>query len=52
MDDYSALAYRIAGGVADVRGCLILSRDGLNISSYPRRRDGREAGLGEVRFAR
>jgi hypothetical protein len=35
MDDYSALAYRIAGGVADVRGCLILSRDGLVLGSYP-----------------
>jgi len=35
MDDYSALAYRIAGGVADVRGCLILSRDGLILGSYP-----------------
>lgn len=35
MDDYSALAYRIAGSVADVRGCLILSRDGLILGSYP-----------------
>jgi hypothetical protein len=35
MDDYSALAYRIAGGVNDVRGCLILSRDGLILGSYP-----------------
>jgi hypothetical protein len=35
MDDYSALAYRIAGGLADVRGCLILSRDGLILGSFP-----------------
>ena len=35
MDDYSALAYRIAGGVAPIRGCLILSRDGLILGSYP-----------------
>jgi hypothetical protein len=35
MDDYSALAHRIAGGLADVRGCLILSRDGLIVGSYP-----------------
>jgi hypothetical protein len=35
MDDYSALAYRIAGGVADERGRLILSRDGLILGSYP-----------------
>jgi hypothetical protein len=35
MDDYSSLAHRIAGGVADVRGCLILSRDGLILGSFP-----------------
>jgi hypothetical protein len=35
MDDYSALAHRIAGGLAGVRGCLILSRDGLIVGSYP-----------------
>lgn len=35
MDDYSALAHRVAGAVADVRGCLILSRDGLVLGSYP-----------------
>jgi hypothetical protein len=35
MDDYSSLAHRIAGGLADVRGCLILSRDGLILGSYP-----------------
>ena len=50
MDDYSALAYRIAGGVADVRGCLILSRDGLILGSYPTTRRPRPAG--EVRLAR
>ena len=26
---------RIAGGVGDVRGCLILSRDGLVLGLYP-----------------
>jgi hypothetical protein len=35
MDDYSSLAHRIAGGVADVRSCLILSRDGLILGSFP-----------------
>jgi hypothetical protein len=35
MDDYSSLAHRIAGGLADVRGCLILSRDGLILGSFP-----------------
>jgi hypothetical protein len=35
MDDYSALAQRVAVSVGDVRGCLILSRDGLVLGSYP-----------------
>jgi hypothetical protein len=35
MDDYSALAQRVAVGVGDVRGCLILSRDGLVLGAYP-----------------
>ena len=35
MDDYSALAQRVALGVGDVPGCLILSRDGLVLGSYP-----------------
>lgn len=40
MDDYSALAERIAAGIRDVRGCLILSRDGMVLGAYP---DGDEA---------
>ena len=35
MDDYSALAQRVAVSVGDVRGCLILSRDGLVLGAYP-----------------
>jgi hypothetical protein len=35
MDDFSALAQRVALGVGDVPGCLILSRDGLVLGSYP-----------------
>jgi hypothetical protein len=35
MDDFSALAQRVAVSVGDVRGCLILSRDGLVLGSYP-----------------
>jgi len=35
MEDFSALASRIAVGVGEVRGCLILSRDGLVLGSYP-----------------
>jgi predicted regulator of Ras-like GTPase activity (Roadblock/LC7/MglB family) len=29
MEDFNGLAASLAAGVSDVRGCLILSRDGL-----------------------
>jgi hypothetical protein len=35
MDDYSALAQRVAVTVGDVRGCLVLSRDGLVLGAHP-----------------
>jgi hypothetical protein len=35
MDDYSALAQRVAVTVGDVRGLLVLSRDGLVLGAYP-----------------
>ena len=35
MDDYTALAARIAGSVGELKGCLILSRDGLVLGAYP-----------------
>jgi hypothetical protein len=35
MDDYSGLAARVAAGVAGLRGCLILSRDGLVLGAHP-----------------
>ena len=35
MDDYSALAQRVAVSVGDVRGCLVLSRDGMVLGAYP-----------------
>jgi len=41
MDDFSALALRVALGVGDVPGCLILSRDGLVLGSYPEGDNGR-----------
>ena len=34
MDELSGLASTLAAGVGDVRGCLILSRDGLVVGSY------------------
>lgn len=33
--DFSALAARIAAGVSDLKGCLIVSRDGLVLGSHP-----------------
>jgi len=35
MEDFNALAAAVAAGVSDVRGCLILSRDGLVLGAYP-----------------
>lgn len=35
MDDFDALAAALAAGIADIRGCLILSRDGLVLGGYP-----------------
>ncbi len=35
VEDFSVLASRIAVGVGEVRGCLILSRDGLVLGSFP-----------------
>jgi len=35
MDDFSGLAARVATGVGGLRGCLILSRDGLVLGAHP-----------------
>ncbi len=35
MDDYSALAQRISVSVREVRGCFILSREGMVLGAYP-----------------
>jgi len=35
MEDFTALAARVAAGVGELRGCLILSRDGLLLGSFP-----------------
>jgi hypothetical protein len=40
MDDYSALAQRISLNVREVRGCLLLSRDGLVLGAYPDDEEG------------
>jgi hypothetical protein len=35
MEDFTALAAALAASVGDVRGCLILSRDGLVLGAHP-----------------
>jgi hypothetical protein len=35
MEDFTALAATLAASVGDVRGCLVLSRDGLVLGAYP-----------------
>jgi len=35
MEDFNGLAASLAAGVSDVRGCLILSLDGLVLGSHP-----------------
>ncbi|HKN81146.1 MAG TPA: hypothetical protein VJZ98_07405 [Actinomycetota bacterium] len=35
MEDFNALAMSLAQDMADVRGCLILSRDGLVLGAHP-----------------
>jgi hypothetical protein len=50
MEDFNGLASSLAAGVSDVRGCLILSRDGLVVGSHPA--DGEaQAKPAWVRFA-
>lgn len=55
MEDFNALAAAVAAGVDDVRGCLIVSRDGLVLGAYPASGEAeakpawlRLAALGEV----
>jgi len=50
MEDFNGLASSLAAGVSDVRGCLIVSRDGLVLGSHPD--DGEaQAKSAWVRFA-
>jgi hypothetical protein len=35
LEDFTALAMSLGQGMADVRGCLILSRDGLVLGAHP-----------------
>jgi hypothetical protein len=51
MSDYSALAQRVSLSIAGIRGCLMLSRDGMVLGAHPE--GAAEAGLRAawVRFA-
>jgi hypothetical protein len=56
MDEYAALAQRFVLSMTDVRGCLVLSRDGLVLGAYPEEDEGtvkpawlKFVNLGEVR---
>ena len=40
MEDFNALAMSLALGIADVRGCLVLSRDGLVLGAHPAEAEG------------
>jgi predicted regulator of Ras-like GTPase activity (Roadblock/LC7/MglB family) len=35
MSDYAALAQRVASGVPGIRGCVLLSRDGMILGAHP-----------------
>ena len=41
MEDFTGLASSLATGVSDVRGCLLLSRDGLVLGSHPQDAEAR-----------
>ncbi len=40
MEEFSALAARVAASVGELRGCLILSRDGLVLGAFPQGEEG------------
>jgi len=40
MEEFSALAARVAASVVELRGCLILSRDGLVLGAFPEGDEG------------
>jgi hypothetical protein len=50
MEDFNALAAALGAGIQDVRGCLIVSRDGLVLGAHPVGMEG-EAKHSWIRFA-
>jgi hypothetical protein len=51
MSDYSALAQRVSLIIAGVRGCLMLSRDGMILGAYPEGEPEADLRTAWVRFA-
>jgi hypothetical protein len=51
MNDYSALAQRVSMGVTGVRGCLMLSRDGMVLGAHPEGEAESRIRASWVRFA-
>ena len=51
MSDYSALAQRVSLSIAGIRGCLMLSRDGLILGAHPEGEPEADLRAAWVRFA-
>jgi hypothetical protein len=51
MSDYSTLAMRIFDGVAGIRGCMLLSRDGTTLGAHPEGEAEAETKAAWIRFA-
>lgn len=51
MSDYSALAQRVSFSIAGIRGCLMLSRDGLILGAHPEGEPEADLRTAWVRFA-
>jgi hypothetical protein len=51
MSDYSALAQRVSLSIAGVRGCLMLSRDGMVLGAHPEDESEADLRTAWVRFA-
>jgi hypothetical protein len=51
MNDYSALAQRVSMSVAGIRGCLMLSRDGMVLGAHPEGEAESHLRASWVRFA-
>jgi hypothetical protein len=51
MTDYSALAQRVSLSIAGIRGCLMLSRDGLILGAHPEGASEEDLRAAWVRFA-